>query len=123
MLLRESGSKNNLSLNLNVITGRSEGDIGVTHEQELLLVAEAVFQGEQNAMQLMREKVIKNIGEQALVDAIAVAAAFNGITKIANVTGLPLDESTEKSTESMRRETGINDYSEQAKAHAFSEEP
>lgn len=54
-----------------------------------------------------------------LVDAIAVASGFNGITKIANATGLPLDKGTEKSTVEMRAETGIDDFAEAAKAAQF----
>jgi hypothetical protein len=118
MLLRESGKKSNQQLNLNVVTG-AEGEAGVEHERELLAVAEAVVGSDPSVLADMREQVLPVLGAQGLADAITVAAGFNGITKIANATGLPLDLPTVHKTEAMRRETGIDDYSETHKAALF----
>lgn len=98
-----------------------EGEVGVEHEKELLLVSEAVYLGDPLALARMREAVQPVLGTQGLVDAVTIAAGFNGITKIANATGLPLDRATADRTEEMRSETGIDDYSETSKAAMFDE--
>ncbi|MBT3563927.1 MAG: hypothetical protein HN493_08300, partial [Gammaproteobacteria bacterium] len=43
----------------------------------------------------------------------------NGITKVANGTGLPLDKSTADITGEMRTETGIDEYSEAFKSNKY----
>ena len=107
MLLRRSGEKNDRAYNLNPIThdvdtGGSTPEIGVEEESFLLELAEAVFYGDSRTLSEVREKGLERLGDDALVDAIGVACAFNGITKIASATGLPLDADTETSTVSMR---------------------
>lgn len=123
MLLRESskkaGTTETVALNLKAVTDSAAGEIGVLHEQALLEVAEAVCQGDSAVLKKVRQATVKMLGSQGLIDAIAVAAAFNGITKIANATGLPLDQSTHASTVEMRKETGIDDYSDSFKANKF----
>jgi len=54
-----------------------------------------------------------------LVDAIGIASGFNGITNMANATGIPLDARTEEVTVSLRQQTGIDDYSENHKSSIF----
>ena len=39
---------------------------------------------------------------------LTVASAFNGITRIADATGIPLDPNTERSTEDLRELLDIN---------------
>lgn len=58
----------------------------------------------------LRNQAAQQMGEQQMVDALTVAAAFNGITKVADATGIPLDDSTAQRTAQMRQTTGINDY-------------
>jgi len=118
MLLRESGKKSDQVLDLSVITG-AEGNVGIQHEAELLLVTGAVYEGDRSALAKVRQQVEPILGAQGLADAIGVASAFNGITRIANATGLPLDQSTFDHTIKMRQETGIDDYSEQHKVVLF----
>ncbi len=118
MLLRESGKRADRILDLNVVTG-AKGEVGVKHESELLAVSEAVFKGDRQELARIRDLVEPVIGAQALADAIGVASAFNGITKIANATGLPLDDTTVGKTVEMRKETGIDDYTEQHKVALF----
>ena len=73
MLLRESGRKANQTFNLTVVTG-AEGLVGVEHEAELLDVAKAVFEGDQAALKIMRQRTEPVLGPQGMVDAIAVDA-------------------------------------------------
>ncbi len=118
MLLRESGNENEESYDLTVVTG-SGTRAGIEHEQELIAVAEAIYEGDPEKLRVIRDKVVSVLGPKKLIDAIKVASGFNGITKIANSTGIPLEDSSEESTVSMRQETGIDAYSEAAKADKY----
>lgn len=119
MLLRRSGDKKNETYNLNVLTEADEGKVGVTNEEFLLRVAEAVCAEDHEALAAIREEGRKLLGEQALVDAIAVASGFNGITKVANATGIPLDEATASNTVQLRKETKIDDYADYHKSVVY----
>ncbi len=119
MLLSLSGERSNEELNLTGVMTDAEASIGIEHEAILLRVAEAVFSGNKAELAAVRKDAIQEIGAQALVDAIAVAAGFNGITKIANGTGLPLDETTENSTVEMRKETNIDFYTDSNKSETY----
>ncbi len=119
MLLSLSGENTSQDFNLDVVTQAGEGEIGVRHEDILLRIAEAVCNGEERELALVREEGLAILGSQALVDAIAVASGFNGITKVANATGLPLDETTENSTVLLRRQTKIDDYTDAHKSEVY----
>ena len=115
MLLRRSGHRTQTSFNLGKLTNTSAVDIGIVNEATLLALADAVLTGSKETTQTARENAFSELGEQASLDAIAVIAGFNGITKVANGTGLPLDPETHNSTVAMRTETSIDQYSESSK--------
>ena len=118
MLLRESGEQQKLNLALDSITTGAV-NLGVENETILLKIAEAVYKSNPQEMARCRDEAIAIIGARATVDAIGVAAAFNGITKIANATGLPLDESTASTTQALRTDTGIDRFSEAWKSSQY----
>lgn len=119
MLLSISGENTSQEFNLESVTRVGEGKVGIPHEVILLKVAEAVYRGEGKELARVREEAQKILGPQALVDTIAVAAGFNGITRIANATGLPLDETTRDNTVKMRQSTGIDDYTDSRKSEVY----
>jgi len=45
-----------------------------------------------------------------MVDTLVVASAFNGITRVADATGIPLDDSTMLATAQLRKDTGIEEF-------------
>lgn len=117
MLLRGSGETSKEFYNLSgVLDG---GDIGVEDEVVLMAIADAVVAKDTIELANVRRSAVLSFGAEKFIDAIGVASGFNGITKIANATGIPLDIRTEKVTESLRRETGIDDYSENYKAGLY----
>ena len=117
MLLRRSGDQTSEEYDLTGVTGSS--CIGVEHEDIMLIIAEAVVSSDPGASTAMRQRAIAEIGEQEMLDAIGIASGFNGITKIANATGLPLDQRTRQITEELRDVTGIDDYAEEHKASIY----
>ena len=129
MLLRRSGEQENREYDLNIVTNEVDvampedttmpKNIAVPEERYLLELADAVFSGDSSLLTRVREAGRKLLGDQALVDAIGVASGFNGITKIANATGLPLDADTETSTVDMRQQTGIDDFGDAHKSELY----
>ncbi len=53
------------------------------------------------------------------VDCLVVASAFNGITRVADATGIPLDENTEATTADMRAAVGLDAFAYVAKSARF----
>lgn len=117
MLLRRSGEINEESYNLSGVTG--DDAVGVEQEDLLVAIAEAVFTGDRDDLAHICAEALPRIGAEQLVDAIGIASGFNGITKVANATGIPLDARTEEVTGDMRQQTGIDDYSENHKSSIY----
>ena len=117
MLLRRSGEISEESYNLSGVMGDAE--VGVEDEDLLVSIAEAVFAGDPVDLARMRAEAIGSIGAEKFVDAIGIASGFNGITKVANATGIPLDTRTEEVTASLRQQIGIDDYSESHKTNLY----
>ena len=115
MLLRESGRKEANQFELNSVTA-SEGDSGVPHSAHLRALTEATISGNWLAMPDIRHEAEQDMGAQQVVDALVVASAFNGITRVADATGIPLDENTRQQTEEMRATTGIDAFAYDSKS-------
>jgi len=77
---------------------------------ELIALADAAIEG--NAAQLApaRAAVINRIGAAAMIDAAAVIAGFDGITRIADATGIPLEPSRAADTIDLRAQLGIDQF-------------
>lgn len=118
MLLRASSQAERKSVDINGVfddTVRAN----VEHEEILRKIVDGVINRDDVAMPTIREEAVRTIGAQSLVDAIAVVSAFNAITRVADSTGIPLDESTETATEEMRVLHGINAYQTAEKSKRF----
>lgn len=126
MLLRESGEKEGVDYDLSIAAGaeiehgtKVSNEFGIEFESELISIAEAVCRGIPSELEKVRGAYEPILGAQKLVDVISIAASFNGITKIANATGLQLDPHTESATVEMRALTGIDEFSETSKTARF----
>ena len=117
MLLRRSGDKIGEEYNLKGITGSTK--VGVECEDVMLLIAEAVVSSGSGTIGAMLDRAKAEIGEQKTLDAIGIASGYNGITKIANATGLPLDQRTQQITDELRDVTGIDGYTDEHKASIY----
>jgi hypothetical protein len=110
LLLRVSGEQAQTDYDLRAITSGS-GDGGVADGYWLRTLTEQTIRGEWDTLALTRQQANAAIGEQQCVDVLTVAAAFNGITRVADATGIPLDHNTTDTTDSMRASTGIDKFS------------
>ena len=85
--------------------------VGVAFEEELRGLSDAAIHGDWAKLKVLRAQAAKTLGAQQMTDALVVAAAFNGITRVADATGIPLDPHTAATTQQMREQTGIQRFS------------
>ena len=90
--------------------GKGEGDGGVPHGRLLVRFAEAVLGTDAAELARVRAEVLKTLGAAGLVDAAAVAALFNAIDRVADSTGIPLEDDKAADTADFRNALGIAKY-------------
>lgn len=90
--------------------------IGVSNETQLRSLTDAAIHGAWDTLTELRADAAAVMDTQQITDVLVVAAAFNGITRVADATGIPLDPDTARTTFDMRESTGIQrfDYSEKS---------
>ncbi len=115
MLLRASSEHEQGSYNLNSVT-EADTDPGVPCGPQLRELTEAAIYQDWLRLAQIRPGIEQHMGKQQVVDTLTVAAAFNGITRVADATGIPLDRNTADITGALREDTGIQrfDYSEKS---------
>ena len=80
-------------VNLQMINGDESATAGdVDHAGALMKFAEAVASRDEVALASARDALLKEAGAEVLVDAAAVAGNFQRMVRIADSTGIPLDE-------------------------------
>ena len=119
MLLRASGEQEGREYDLNAATNTT-GDAGVEHALLLRELTEAAIENRWDDLEEVRSRATAVMGEQQTVDALTVVAAFNGITRVADATGIPLDEHTAATTIELREVAGINQFDYTKKSARYS---
>ncbi len=109
MLLRASGEQTDAEAALNSVTDAGV-DPGIAHGDTLRALTEATIRNEWLELGDIRATAERSMGAQAVTDVFVVAAAFNGITRVADSTGIPLDANTEQVTQGLRETTGIANF-------------
>jgi hypothetical protein len=75
---------------------------GVEHGEVLLDFAEAMVGEDSAALAQARNTVVHILGPAAMVDAAGVAANFERMVRIADATGIPLDDRMATLTQEVR---------------------
>ena len=109
MLLRGSGEHTGDTYDFRSINGEAVDACGIPHAGLLLRFAEAVIEP-QAALSPIRHEVEQTLGAPALVDSAAVIAIFNAVVRIADATGIALEEYKVDSTATLRSELGIDNF-------------
>jgi hypothetical protein len=118
MLLRASGAQTEDTFNLQVITqGTSATPSGVPHGETLLAFAEAVVGEDAVVLASARQRVLEELGPAALVDAAAIASNFERMVRIADATGIPLDDIVYKNTADERKALRLDQFGSAANTH------
>ena len=109
MLLRLSNSNSDDDLGV-VVSGTSENKTNVPHERALVAFTEAVHGRDAQAVSVARKELIDKLGPEGMVNAAAIAANFDGITRVADGIGIELDSVMEGATEELRNKLGLHAF-------------
>jgi len=107
MLLRASSEMAGAGVDMAAVNGEVHGDGGVPHAAELVAFTEAVMAGDDAALARARTALRAVLTPEAFVDACAVIGAFNVVDRIADATGIPLDEPMVAMTAEIRRDLDL----------------
>jgi hypothetical protein len=110
-LLRESSKTKGENYDLTLLTGGS-GDGNIPHGALLVKFAEAVLGDDDARLAAIQSEIRTSMGDAALVDAAAIAATFNAIDRVADATGIPIEDNKAEATADFRAALGINAFAE-----------
>jgi len=110
-LLRESSKAKGEDYDLTLLTGAA-GDGNIPHGALLVAFAEAVLGTDAARLAATRSDLRARIGAAALVDAAAIVATFNAIDRVADSTGIPIEDAKAVATADFRAALGINAFAE-----------
>jgi hypothetical protein len=86
------------------------GGGGVAHGAVLIRFATAALGDCEAELAAARTAVADAMGAAALSDTAAVAALFNAIDRVADATGIPLEDEKAAATADFRSAIGIDDF-------------
>jgi len=107
MLLRASSEAIGEEADLKAAVGRGEG--GVASAALLAGFADAATRGS-DELPGLRDALLAAVGPEAFVQAAATVGIFNGLVRVADSTGIPLDEGTRNASADFRGELGLDDF-------------
>jgi hypothetical protein len=110
-MLRASIEYSGSDADLNGISqGAKAGDAGIEHGERLTIFAEAAVSGDRAELDTARDALRDAAGSAVVVDAAGVVANFERMVRIADGTGIPLDNVVSALSGDIREELGIDDY-------------
>lgn len=109
-MLRESSTADGLSYDLAAIVGDGHADGGVPHGVVLVSFVDAVLGGSDAEFPGVRDSVRSAVGDAGFVDACATIASFNAVVKLADGTGIPLEDWKESRTRDIRDALSIGAF-------------
>ena len=101
MLRASAKAIQNNNLNLLAVTNSEQESSGVEGGEALLAFAEAAVT-QSDRLPEARMKLHQELGEQAMLEAAAVVGNFERMTRIADATGIPLDQRNLEFTREVR---------------------
>jgi hypothetical protein len=110
-LLRESSKAKGEDYDLRLLTGAA-GDGNIPHGALLVSFAEAVLGRDEARLSAVRSGIRDRMGAAALVDAAAIVATFNAIDRVADSTGIPIEDGKAAATADVRAALGIDAFAE-----------
>jgi len=97
-------------VNLEKIAGRGQGEGGVRHGDLLLRFADAAFDHSSEDLDRVRGEVLREMGAEALGDAAAIVGIFYCNVRVADATGIPLDDVNAELREQTAQVIGIQRF-------------
>jgi hypothetical protein len=88
----------------------SKAASGVAHSDVLMAFADAIVAADHHALQHTRHGVLEAMGAEAVVDAAGVASNFERMVRIADATGIELDERMAKASQEVREALDLEQF-------------
>jgi hypothetical protein len=110
VLLRASGEHDGTPHNLQSIVAPQADSNTVPQAEALLAYAEAFMTGDAAALREARQALAEAVGPGAAVDAAGIVAIFNTVVRIADATGVPLEDFKAEASIELRADLGIDAY-------------
>ncbi len=85
------------------------GDSGIAHDAELTAFVESVLARADDVVS-HREALRRAVGDAGLIDVCAVLAQFTMMVRIADASGIPLDDDLSLATVGIREEMGVASF-------------
>jgi len=109
-MLRASSEASGESVDLKQAINGDGSNSGIEGDSVLNQFAQAALGDDELAIECARHRVSETLGDAAMVDAAAVIANFQRMVRIADGTGIPLDEPVLMTSQSIRSELGIDAF-------------
>jgi alkylhydroperoxidase family enzyme len=106
-MLRASGQVSGANVDLGLVNGAPASDGGVPRGARLLAFTEAVMRTDDATLVDERARLRAVLSPAAFVDACAVICAFNVVDRVADSTGIPLDDIMLTMSTDVRRELNL----------------
>ena len=111
MLLRASGEVSGSPVDVSAVTqDAAAAESGIAHAEALLAFADAAVGGDEAKLAAARQRLLDELGPEALVDTAAVVGNFERMTRIADATGIPLDPPVTAMTQDIRNGLGLDEF-------------
>ena len=110
-----SGKQSSNDYDLRAVVDGSKVDSGVTAGDELGQFAEAVCANDPQLTDAARSAVVDNLGRAAMLDSAATIAAFNAFPRVADATGIPLEDAKAQATTALRADLGLEAFNRAGK--------
>lgn len=109
-----SGEQEGESYELMAIVESDANGGGVAGGAVLNALAEAVMARDDEESRRQYARIVSELGEMAAVDAAAVVGAFNLVARVADTTGLPLEDYKVEATAEVRANLGLDAWQSHA---------
>ena len=97
------------------MTGSADGDSGVPNGRRLIAFAESVLGEDDAALTRARDDLAAALGPAGLADAAAVVGLFDAIDRVADATGIPLEDEKAAASADFRATLDLDRFSVSAR--------
>ena len=109
MMLRASSDANDLDIDLSLVNGLEHTDSPIDHARELVAFVEAAVEGGEG-LSVARDELVATADAATMVDAAAVIANFEMMTRIADGTGTAHPEQRLAAIADLREQLALDDF-------------
>lgn len=110
-MLRESSKIAGYKVGLSDVTSGLSDETHIPQSDLLVALSDAIVARDKEAIADSRSILFQALGNDAVVDAVAVASAFHGFVRIADAIGIPYTTAAQGGdAPDIREEAGINEF-------------